>query len=285
MSALHGTRPGELSPESAVRLWVEAANRHHGLDPLYRRRLRGRILNGFVAAHEAPAVAVPSRRMGVVGRSVLTASVAVALSVGGAIAASGAAVPGDALYPLKRQIEELRAAILPAQFDDVLAVYAFAERTEELARLIEAGDTARATAFLPEVRASYERLLALRPELAQDSGVVGAQISVLYGLLNDIPTGASADLQDAIEPASSEPGATPPGEDASRQPPGHLRPSNGKGVKGTPGVTNDERSGRGPADEPSRGSGGRGPEASDEPSPKPSTVPELPPENPEDESD
>lgn len=212
-------RPVETPAERAVRLWAASVDRREPIDPLFRRRLRGLVVNRYVAAREAPAATEPAgvarRRMGAIGRAALYASVALSLSVGGAMAASSAAVPGDLLYPVKRQIEELRARVLPAEFRDDLAAHAFAQRVHELERLLAAGDRARATALLAEIGAAYERLLVLRPDAMDLDGLVGPQLAVLEGLLERLPAPAVDAIERALDRA---PGLnrTPHGQDADR---------------------------------------------------------------------
>ena len=273
MTAVH--EPPRVSPESAVRLWVEAATRHHGLDPLYRRRLRGEVVNRYVAVHEGTLMrdAASSRRMGRVGRATLYASVALALSVGSAMAVSGTSIPGDALYPLKREIEELRAAVLPTQFDDDLAAHVFAQRTYELGRLVEAGDMERAIALLPEVRSSYDRLVSLRPDVLAHDASGGVALGIVDDLIDQLPAPASDAIQRALGNDPGLGGLTPPAPDPAREGPDTSR-SNANVPKATPATgpvaTPMENGGRGSDDEPRDGGGGRGPEASRSPKPSPS---------------
>src|SRR3972149_5661286 len=80
--------------------------------PLYRRRLRADTVNRHVALPEG-LLAGPRARgeMGRVGRAVLYASLATALSVAAVGAAAQDAVPGDLLYPMKLQLEDIRVRI------------------------------------------------------------------------------------------------------------------------------------------------------------------------------
>lgn len=286
MSVPHHAQTGDMPAERAIRLWVEAANRHHGLDPLYRRRMRSIVMNRFAAASgPAPLVAVPERRMGSLGRACLYASVALALSVGSAMGVSGAAIPGDALYPLKRQIEEIREAVLPAQFRDELAAHEFAQRAHELGRLLEVGDLARATVLLPELRASYERLTALQPDGAADDQVVGVQLSILNDLLDQLPTQAADAIRQAIGDAPGLSGETP--RERSDEAPAQQ---SGEGPKATPGVLAgaDDAGGRPPPDDQRTSGDARGPAKDRERgrSPDPTASPEAPaPIVPDDEGD
>ena len=108
-------RPAPLASDAAVRRYVEAIRQQIEPDPLYRRRLRGQVVNRFVARKRGIDLTGPRRpsRMGALGRACLYASFALAVTVTGVMAASDAAIPGDVLYPLKRSIEEMRFDVLP----------------------------------------------------------------------------------------------------------------------------------------------------------------------------
>jgi hypothetical protein len=219
MSVMHRFNGLESPAERAIRLSVDAATRGTTVDPLFRRRLRGRVLNSYVAAREG--VARPSTRgrsMGTIGRASLYASIAMMLSVGGVMAGAGAAMPGDLLYPVKRQLEEVREAVLPAHFRDELAAAAFAQRVHELSRLIDAGEMARANALLPDVRASFEALAALRPATDDDS-TLSRQLSVLAGLLERLPEPAANALERALQQAPGLILGNPPAEGGPLAPP------------------------------------------------------------------
>ena len=114
-----------LTPDELVRRYVERVRADLEPDPLFRRRLRGIVSNQFVAAREGSAIpASRPSRMGRLGRACLYASFALGISVGGVMAASRAAIPGDLLYPVKLQIEALRMEALPAEYRDDLAILA-----------------------------------------------------------------------------------------------------------------------------------------------------------------
>ncbi|MEO6295416.1 MAG: hypothetical protein ABIP01_01290, partial [Candidatus Limnocylindria bacterium] len=102
-------RPPPLASDAAVRRYLELIRAELEPDPLFRRRLRGEVVNRFVAAREG--LEQPARRpsaMGKLGRAVLYSSFALAMSAGGVMAASQQALPGDVLYSLKLRIEALR---------------------------------------------------------------------------------------------------------------------------------------------------------------------------------
>ena len=162
-------RPAPIASDAAVRRYIEAIRRQIEPDPLYRRRLRGQVVNRFVAQKRGIDLTGPRRpsRMGALGRACLYASFALAVSVTGVMAASDAAIPGDVLYPLKLRIEEMRLDVLPDEYDDELAAYALSERIGELSQLVEAGDVARASALAGSIHDAYEQALAESDDAGQ----------------------------------------------------------------------------------------------------------------------
>ena len=165
-------RPAPIASDAAVRRYIDAIRRQIEPDPLYRRRLRGEVVNRFVAQKQGVALAGVRghSRMGALGRACLYASFALGVSVTGVMAASDAAIPGDVLYPLKRGIETMRLDVLPEQYRDELAAYALSERIGELGQLVEAGEMARASAFADSVHDAYEQAMAE----SDDAGGLGA---------------------------------------------------------------------------------------------------------------
>ena len=203
MSLFRSTlRPPSESSDVAVRRYLLAARARIEPDPLFRRRLRGLVMNRHVAVREGldrpAATRSHARAMGAIGRACLYASVALAASVGGTMAASQGALPGDALYPVKRQVEALRLQALPAAFHDDLAVYMLSERISEMTRLAEAGDAARAASLVPAIEAGYARLSELGVD-APGSDVLGARLVVLEALHERLPDAAQAAVERAVE--------------------------------------------------------------------------------------
>src|SRR5207245_1217031 len=87
------------------------------------------IVLRFVAVREGLVHESPRQvHMGSLGRAVLYASVGLAISVSAVGAASSSALPGDPLYGVKRQVEELRMEIAPASVRPMLAAMALEER-------------------------------------------------------------------------------------------------------------------------------------------------------------
>jgi hypothetical protein len=270
MSLFRGTlRPPAILSDEAVERYLTAIREELAPDPLFHRRLRGEVMNRYVAAREGIADAVPRRRsMGKLGRAVLYASFTIALSTTSVLAASQVALPGDVLYPLKRHVESLRMEVLPAYLHHDLAAYELAERIDELARLTAKGDLARATAIANEVAQDYEAFL----DVADASGVVTEDryLTVLTALLDRLPESAQEAVEAVIDRAPSQgthtgtgtppnPGAAGPGSGSGQN------SSSGAGA-GVPGVPNDNSNGDGPD----------GPRAV-EPTPKPSKSPKPQP--------
>lgn len=262
-----------------MRRHLEAIGDRLDPDPLFRRRLRSHVLNRFVAAREGLA-ALPDRRqpgMGRLGRASLYALVGLAVSVTGTMAASQAALPGDVLYSVKREIEALRMELLPSHYHDDLAMWALAERVNELGRLAEAGEWERAAAMAGPIGEAYAELIELTGGEEEVGGPLARRIAVLQGLLTQLPPQAQAAIERALDRAPGlvrEP-ASPAGRDG-------RDPDRGNGGPAT--VPGSPARGGGPADAPddeesesrgSRASASPKPSSSNKPSqsPKPSPSP------------
>ncbi|MDF2732576.1 MAG: hypothetical protein K0S92_1209 [Desertimonas sp.] len=199
-------RPG-LPPDEAVRRYVEMVRRDIEPDPLFRQRLRGTVVNRFVAERESAPIALTPRssQMGRLGRACLYASVATAISVGGVMAASESALPGSILYPLKLHIEEMRLAIAPAHLGDDLAAYAVAERIDELGRLVESGEYGRATDVAAGIAADYRQLASVFG-MTVDDGSLAQHLARLDAALDHAPAAARRAIERAM---SFAPGLQP----------------------------------------------------------------------------
>ncbi|HET6650783.1 MAG TPA: hypothetical protein VFH79_11580, partial [Candidatus Limnocylindria bacterium] len=181
-----------LTPDELVRRYVERVRADLEPDPLFRRRLRGIVSNQFVAAREGSAIpASRPSRMGRLGRACLYVSFALGISVGGVMAASRAAIPGDLLYPVKLQIEALRMEALPPEYRDDLAILALSERIHEMGRLAESGDWTAVAALAPAVEAGYDQLEALGIGDTVD-GALETRMEVLGMLRDELPAQAQA---------------------------------------------------------------------------------------------
>lgn len=199
-----------LTPDELVRRYVERARADLEPDPLFRRRLRGIVTNQFVAAREglAQPVARPTQ-MGKLGRACLYASFALAMSVGGALAASRGAVPGDLLYPMKLEVEAIRIETFPQEFRDDLLVYVLSERTAELGRLVEEGRSEDAAALVETIGARYREVAALG--IAAESDELRSSLAVLDVINDRLPARAQAAIERAINRAPGLNGTAPGG--------------------------------------------------------------------------
>ena len=195
-------------------------------DPLYRRRLRADTVNRHVALREG-LIAVPRARgeMGRVGRAVLYASLATALSVSAVGAAAQDAVPGDLLYPMKLQLEDIRLRIAsPALRHDLLA-QALGERLDEVEQLAQRGEWQRAAGA---AEAAEGRLSTDGTALGRlDADEMRRHVILLTDLLADAPASARNGLERALDAAtfgpargaSQDPGSTSNGSHAGDEDP------------------------------------------------------------------
>lgn len=194
-------RPPRPDADEEIEQWLAGRARGLDPDPLFRRRLRGQLLNGFVANREGRRREL--RRMGRLGRACLYASVLLAASVSGVMALSDQALPGDALYPLKRQIEALRFQVLPARLHDDLSMAVLTERVDEMRRLADAGDWTAVTEVADELRA-----LDPSDPVHADAN----QLVVLDGLIELLPPLTRASVDEAIHAAIVDDTASSPAE-------------------------------------------------------------------------
>lgn len=244
-----GLRPPSRASEEAVARYVASIRVDLDPDPLFTRRLRGTVVNRYVAQREgASGVRRTRREMGRLGRSVLIASVALAMSVGGVMAAAQEALPGDALYPLKRQVERLRHVVLPAHLADDLLAIELAERIDELERVTVLGQTEQASALVAQIGTDYRQLAAL-----DSSATAGLELrlTVLTAIIEQLPDQARAAVEDVIEGVEMREADGHPGG-------GNLGGSNNDGTNpngstNNGGANNDGSSGNAPSHASSKG--------------------------------
>jgi Domain of unknown function (DUF5667) len=174
----------------------------------YRRRLRGRIVNQYVAMREGMVSPMePHLEMGRLGRAVLYATFGVACSVSAVGAASTGSLPGDPLYAVKRQIEELRIQIAPPSVRASLVAMELEERLSEVERLASAGRWALVSVASAEAVAAERRLVAEAGTLpAGEAANLEHHLQVLTGLLATAPQSAQVGLLHAIEASSADHG-------------------------------------------------------------------------------
>ena len=198
----------------------------------YRWRLRGRVVNQYVAVREGLVRESPKQvRMGGLGRAVLFASLGLAISVSAVGAASSSALPGDPLYGVKRQVEELRMEIAPPSVRPMLAAMALEERLSEVELLAAAGSWARVALAEQEVEGAVAILRGLGGSLPADQvAQLAHHTQILSDLLARAPESARAGLERAVVASTGAAGGTNPGN--------HLGQENQLGSGGSGGNTN-----------------------------------------------
>jgi Domain of unknown function (DUF5667) len=171
----------------------------------YRWRLRGRLVNQFVATREGLLREAPRRaEMGRLGRAVLFASLGMAISVSAVGAASTSALPGDPLYGIKREVENLRMQIAPPSVRPMLAAAALEERLAEVEQLAAAGSWARVAQAEQEVAGAVATLAALGGTPSADEvAQIARHTQILTGLLAKAPLSARAGLERALVASAS----------------------------------------------------------------------------------
>ena len=201
MSLFRGTiRPPAILSDEAVERYLAAIRAEIRPDPLFRRRLRGEVMNRYVAAREGIGARPARRSMGPLGRAVLYATFTLAVTSTSVLAASQEALPGDLLYPLKRHVEALRVQVLPTHLHDDLAALALAERINELGHLAERGDWGRVAIQAAAVEHDYDAFLLLAD--AAPPGSNERYLTVLAGLVDRLPDQARAAVQAVIDRGS-----------------------------------------------------------------------------------
>jgi uncharacterized protein DUF5667 len=207
----------DMSLDAALVARLEVGLRALEPDALYRRRLRGMVLNRHVAAREGLDRQPHRRReMGGIGRGVLYASVVVAMTAGATGAAAASSLPGDLLYPVKLQLEELRVQVAPPSMRGDMIARTLEERLEELEQLAANGAWAQVPLAARAVEAAEERLAKSKQAPSQAAlDAVSHHVVVLEALLSTSPPSAQRGLQQALQAATSPTHPT------------HLPPANG----------------------------------------------------------
>lgn len=293
-------RPSNPMVDDAVARYIAAIRADLEPDPRFRRRLRGHLLNRFVAEREGLAATPRSRRrhMGRLGRAVLYASFALGISVTSVMAAAQQSVPGDLLYALKRQIESLRHEVLPAHLHDDLIAIELTERLEEYDQLTSSGRQDQAVALLSVIEADFAALTAYD---AGSTGTIGQRMAVLDAILARLPDSAREAVEAAMHKAGAAPGrpgsdtgatnggasgTNPGGTGAGGEPPEEVIPGGGDSGSGRGGTGGGGESGGGggsggaPEDPGSQGDpGGQGGEdpgsgSGEQPSDAPAATPD-----------
>lgn len=180
-------------------------------DPLFRRRLRGTVLNGYVELREGMRPVPPAGlRAGSIGRAALSAGAVAALAATAVAAMSNDALPGDPLYGAKIAIEHVRMELAPAGARLQLAEASFDERLNELERLASNGDWTRAAESARAIAADFDQLrtVAGTAGLSEQSRLEH-RLTVLTTVLEEAPPSAREGLQRAIAAPAQDPGQQP----------------------------------------------------------------------------
>jgi hypothetical protein len=227
----HRTTPiGADDP--AARLVVRASARLRP-DPRFRKRLRTSVLNRYVAIREGYVAPAPRRsEMGPLGRSVLYATFALAVSVSSVGAASMSSLPGDALYAMKLQLEAVRMQIASPVVRPMLAELALNTRLSELEQLADSGRWDKIAAAAAAVGAAEKTLDNLGGPSASEAANLAHHTDILKQLLAGAPDAARAGLERAITASASHGPAIASGHNSQGGEPGG---SDGRGQGGNAG--------------------------------------------------
>jgi len=162
-------------------------------------RVRNRVMTGVRAQARPPFFAAQSRR-------IAAAATAFTMLGGGVAYAADAALPGDALYPVKRAAESAVVALLPAgELENAVLVRLAERRAEEIGELVRQQE---ATAV--DISAT---LLQLRNSVENAAAVSALEEQELVRIRNEageVPEWA----RDAIEQATTVAGPSGAGSDA-----------------------------------------------------------------------
>jgi hypothetical protein len=270
---LVGRREAAVRPDDPIARMIARTAGHVRPTREYRWRLRGRVLNRYVAAREGLVVEAPrNAQMGRIGRAVLYASVGLAISVSAVGAASTSALPGDPLYGVKRQVEELRMEIAPPSARPMLAAMALDERLSEVERLAAAGNWAGAGLAEQEVDAAVATLRGFGGSLSADQlARLAHHTQVLTDLLASAPASARAGLERALIASAAAATGSNPGNHFGQE--NQLdRGTTGSSATGSTGGNQGGKDKPAGGGAPNSGKQGSGPQASQPPASQPAHV-------------
>ncbi len=204
LGRVRGRRRPQVRPDDPVARLVARTTGRLRPATTYRRRLRGHVVNQYVAMREGLAPVRPRQReMGRIGRAVLYASLGLAVSVTAVGAASQGSLPGDALYPVKRQIEEVRLEIAPAWARPTLVAMLLDERLSEVEQLARKGEWDRVSAAGAGVEAAEAALSAVAGAVPhRQEQALARHTDVLSALLAAAPVSAQPGLEHALAASS-----------------------------------------------------------------------------------
>jgi hypothetical protein len=235
-----GGTPGPTGDEQALArfaLQVRETLRSPAPRPAFTAAARRQLLSRLPTA-PAPRLALPGavRRLAFAAASVL---VAFSLGTAGVAYAAQEAVPGDALYGIKRGLETARWSLTgePEAQVELLSRFA-AERVQEVEALAEAGRDALVAQTLEAYQQTLEQLQTVAGGLPQGirAGVIAQaeekvqqHARVLERVREQVPPQAQAAIERALERTSHsqevleqlQQGASPsdlaPGQDKERE--------------------------------------------------------------------
>jgi hypothetical protein len=197
LDALLDGRPVELTDElvplveAADALWIELAT--YELDPEVADRHLARVLDGSATVAALPARGYVSgwrRRMAAV-------VLAAALVLAPATMASAAALPGQAMYPLKLAIEQLRLASVqwsPAR-EAGQRIRIADERLEELDQIVDLGMDAQ----VPDAVRAVDRAVMAATRAVQEAWMDGADVTKVAGDLQAVKQQQRAQLTTLLQ--------------------------------------------------------------------------------------
>ena len=183
-------------------------------DALFQRRLRGQVVNRYVATREGMVAAtkpvrLPRRSLSVLGRGMLYASLLTAVTATAVGAAAQQSLPGDLLYGVKLELESIRMELAPPDMRDDLAAMTLDERLDEVEALAAAGRWSQMDAALAAVERAQIALAALsRPANGGSaaSGVALAEhVDRLAELISAAPDAEKRGLLRALAASGGSP--------------------------------------------------------------------------------
>ena len=174
-------------------------------DPLFQRRLRGQVVNRYVATREGMVAAsrparLPRRGLSLLGRGMLYASLLTAVTATAVGAAAQESLPGDLLYGVKLELETIRMELAPANMRDDLAAMALDERLDEVEALAAAGRWSEVDAAVAAVERARATLAALSDTDGAPTGDLGMSDHVdrLAELITTAPDAEKRGLMRAL---------------------------------------------------------------------------------------
>ncbi len=164
-------------------------------------RVRAKVVAAGVASNP---IAARHRR---VHAGVAAVLVACALTTAGVGFAAQNALPGDALYPVKRATERMRIVFVPADERADAYLMQADERIREIERLLNAGASARA---LNEAVEAFCEATRRAIETEPDEASAQRKIDEIRQHVDEAPPAVRDVIESALEEADMAPDPTPP---------------------------------------------------------------------------